>query len=155
MIQARQKCAIKKSIGNHLGIISNNTVSLSGVASNVNFKDASNQITYGSNAQTTQGMQANIVAMWAGDGNNDAIVRFSGSNSDANNIKDTILNAPGNILSLITYSYAGYFVQDTNMNGGARFSGTAADTSGIKDNILAHPGNILNLINYSVVQQIP
>ncbi|MEJ6793320.1 MAG: hypothetical protein QNK89_11495 [Lacinutrix sp.] len=41
---------------NHLGVITNNTFSLNGTPSVINFTDANNQITYGINAQTAFGM---------------------------------------------------------------------------------------------------
>ncbi|WP_394351597.1 leucine-rich repeat protein [Kordia antarctica] len=59
---------------NHLGIISNNTIALSKTVTTVDFTDANNQITFGSNAQTTFGMQTGKIAMWTGNVNNDTVV---------------------------------------------------------------------------------
>lgn len=140
---------------NHLGIISNNTIALSKTTTTVDFTDASNQITYGSNAQTTFGMQSGTVAMWAGNVNGDTVVQYSGTNPDSPTILSTVLNDPGNFLNFPTYAINGYNSNDVNMDGNTQYSGTNPDTPFILQNALAHPGNFLNFSTYQITEQLP
>ncbi|AXG69937.1 concanavalin A-like lectin/glucanases superfamily protein [Kordia sp. SMS9] len=140
---------------NHLGVMTNNTISLSGVATVVDFTDANNQITFGSNAQTTFGMPSGVVAMWAGNVNGDNIVQYSGTTPDAPSILSEVLNDPGNFLNFPTYALAGYNVHDINMDGSTQYTGTTPDTPFILQNVLAHPGNFLNFSTYQILEQLP
>lgn len=139
---------------NHLGIMTQNTIALSGTPVNISFSDGA-ETTFGSNALSTVGIPLGLYALWTGDTNGDNTIRFTGTNNDSNSIKDTILAAPGNILGLVTYNYLGYHNTDINLDGGARFSGTNNDTNYLKDNIIGHPGNILNLTTYIIQEQLP
>ncbi|WP_298509040.1 M4 family metallopeptidase [uncultured Kordia sp.] len=140
---------------NHLGIMTANTIALKEVISTVNFTDATNQITYGTNAQTTFGMPSGIVAMWAGNVNEDAIVQYSGTTPDVPNILSLVLNDPGNFLNFPTYAVTGYNANDINMDGNTQYSGTNPDTPFILQNVLAHPGNFLNFSTYQIQEQLP
>lgn len=139
---------------NHLSVMTNAVVALSGTTTSVDFRDGV-LATFGSNAQTTYGIQAGLSAMWAGNANDGGNVRFAGASNDANQVKDYILAAPGNILSLLTYNFTGYHLEDVNLNGAARFAGADNDANVIKDNVLNHPGNILSLITYTITDTLP
>ena len=140
---------------NHLAIISNNTFALSKTVTTVDFTDGHNQITHGSNAQTTFGMQNGIVAMWTGNANEDTVVQYSGTSPDTPNILSEVLNAAGNFLNFPTYTISGYNENDVNLDGNTQYSGTNPDTPFILQNVLAHPGNFLNFSTYQILEQLP
>ncbi len=140
---------------NHLGVMTNATISLNGVATIVDFTDANNQITFGTHAQTTFGVPTGVVAMWAGNVNGDAVVQYSGITPDAPSILSQALNASGNFLNFPTYVVEGYNVHDINMDGNAQYTGTTPDTPFILQNVLAHPGNFLNFSTYQIQEQLP
>ncbi len=140
---------------NHLGIMSANTVALTDVTTSVDFTNGNNQITYGSNAQTTFGMPTDVVAMWCGNANADTVVQYSGTTPDTPAILSEILNDPGNFLNFPTFAVSGYNVNDVNMNGNTQYSGTNPDVPFILQNVLAHPGNFLNFSTYQIIEQLP
>ena len=140
---------------NHLSIMTVNNVSLSKTATIVDFTDADDQITYGSNAQTIFGMQTDVVGMWAGNVNGDTLVQYLGGNSDTPTILATVLNYSLNFLNFPTYSVPGYTVDDVNMDGNTQYSGTNPDTPFILQNVLSHPGNFLNFSTYQIQEQLP
>ncbi|MGH1387834.1 hypothetical protein [Kordia sp.] len=140
---------------NHMGIMTVNTVSLSAVTTSVDFTDANNQITYGTNAQTTSGMPTDTVAMWSGNANNDTVVQYSGTTPDTPDILSTVLNDAGNFLNFPTYAISNYNVNDVNLDGNTQYSGTNPDTPFILQNVLAHPGNFLNFSTYQITEQLP
>ncbi|WP_298509043.1 hemagglutinin protein [uncultured Kordia sp.] len=139
----------------HLGIMTANTVALSGTSATVDFTNATNQITFGSNAQTTFGMPSGIVAMWAGNVNEDAVIQYSGTNPDVPSILSLVLNDAGNFLNLPTYAVLGYNNSDVDMNGTIQYTGTTPDTPFILQNVLAHPENFLNFSTYQIQEQLP
>ncbi|WP_420573987.1 hypothetical protein [Kordia sp.] len=140
---------------NHLGIMTASRIALKQGATTIDFTNANNQITFGSNAQTTSGMQANKIAMWAGNVNGDQMVQYSGTNPDTPAILSTVLNDAGNFLNFPTYSVNGYKTDDLNMDGNTQYSGTTPDTPVILQNVLAHPGNFLNFSTYQINEQLP
>lgn len=140
---------------NHLGIMSAAPVSLSNTMTSVDFTDANNQITFGSNAQTTFGMPANIVALWSGDVNADKMVQYLGTSPDTPSILSTVLNDAGNSLNFPTFTVSGYNNNDVDMNGETQYSGTAPDTPFILQNVLSHSGNFLNLSTHLIQEQVP
>ncbi len=140
---------------NHLGIITQNNSALSDVNTIIDFTDATNQITFGTNAQTTFGMPTGIVGMWSGNANGDAIVQYSGITPDSPNILSSVLNDSGNFLNFPTYVVNGYRLDDLNMDGDTQYSGTSPDTPIILQNALAHPSNFLNFSTYQIQEQLP
>ncbi|WP_298421796.1 hemagglutinin protein [uncultured Kordia sp.] len=140
---------------NHLGIMTTNTVALSKTGTTVDFTDASNQITFGNNAQTTFGMPSGKVAMWAGNVNADTIIQYSGTSPDTPEILSTVLNDAGNFLNFPTYAVSGYNSNDINLDGTTQYSGISPDVPFILQNILAHPGNFLNFSTYQITEQLP
>ncbi|WP_298514274.1 hypothetical protein [uncultured Kordia sp.] len=141
---------------NHLGIMSDGALTLSNITlTSVDFTDSNNQLTYGSNAQTTFGMPANTVGMWSGNVNGDNLVQYSGTNPDAPAILSKVLNDVGNFLNFPTYVVTGYEANDVNMDGSTQYTGTNPDTPFILQNVLAHPGNFLNFSTYQITEQLP
>ncbi|MEM6720865.1 MAG: hemagglutinin protein [Bacteroidota bacterium] len=140
---------------NHLGIMTATTVALSKTPATVDFTDVTNQITFGSNAQTTFGMPSGIVAMWAGNVNADTVVQYSGVSPDTPAILSEILNDAGNFLNFPTFAITDYNPNDVNMDGIIQYSGVTPDAPFILQNVLAHPGNFLNFSTYQIVEQLP
>ena len=137
---------------NHLGVMTASASTLSQTVRIVNFSNNSFSV-YGNYARINLG--GGVMALWAGDANNDGVIKFSGSNNDANAIKDFVLADPLNILNFITFSSTGYLNSDLDLNDTSRFSGAPNDSNTIKDNILLHPNNILNLSTFSISEQLP
>ena len=140
---------------NHLGVMTANTIALKQNMATVDFTDSNNQITYGTNAQTTFGMPSDVVALWSGNVNNDAIVQYSGTTPDAPSILSLVLNDAGNFLNFPTYVVSGYNTYDVNLDGNTQYTGTTPDTPIILQNVLAHPGNFLNFSTYQILEQLP
>ncbi|NQY30858.1 MAG: hypothetical protein HRT69_15500 [Flavobacteriaceae bacterium] len=140
---------------NHLGIMSNSTITISNTGTAVDFTDANNQITYGTDAQTSLGMPTGIVGMWTGDVNGDGILQYTGATPDTPSILSNVLNDVGNFLNLPTYNVTGYNANDVDMNGGAQYTGAAPDSPNLLKNTLSHPGNFLNLSTFSITEQLP
>ncbi|MBU2929106.1 leucine-rich repeat domain-containing protein [Winogradskyella psychrotolerans] len=140
---------------NHLGIMTANTVTLSGTTTTVDFTDANNPITFGTNAQTTFGMPAGILGMWAGNINGDGVVQFSGATPDASGILANVLNDTGNFLNFSTFVINGYTTNDIDINGAAQYEGGSADAPLILQNVLAHPSNFLNFSTFEILEQLP
>ncbi|WP_298516977.1 hypothetical protein [uncultured Kordia sp.] len=140
---------------NHLGIMTAATVALSEMTEIVDFTNSNNQITFGTNAQTTFGMPANIVGMWSGNANGDMAIQYSGTTPDVPGILSNVLNDPGNFLNFPTFVVVGYNMNDVNMDGSTQYSGTTPDTPFVLQNVLAHPGNFLNFSTYQIQEQLP
>ncbi|WP_298515807.1 matrixin family metalloprotease [uncultured Kordia sp.] len=141
---------------NHLGVMTVTAATLSsGPINNINFTDANTEITYGTNAQTTSGMPDDVLAMWAGDCNEDNNVQYSGTSPDTPDILSAVLNDAGNFLNFPTYSITGYNTNDVNMDGIIQYSGTNPDTPFVLQNVLAHPSNFLGFSTYQINGQAP
>jgi hypothetical protein len=113
--------------------------------------DFSAGLTFGTNAQR---VISGTSVMWPGNALVDGFVRFSGSDNDADVIKNNILSQPGNPFGSLTFSYSAYNVFDLNLDGTIRFSGTNNDKDEIKNNILAHPANPFGSLTYTINQQL-
>jgi surface protein len=150
---------------NHLGIMSANTFALTrtGTPINIDFTDANNPITYGTDAQTTFGMPTNILGMWAGDANGDGRLNYLGAASDIPSIRSQVFNDPNNSVfggaPVATYPSAGYYSTDINMDGNSVYSGATSDILTIRNNIFNNPSNSvfggLPVATYLFTQQLP
>ncbi|MBC8754666.1 matrixin family metalloprotease [Kordia sp. YSTF-M3] len=138
---------------NHLGVMTATAVTL--ISGSINFTDANAEITYGSNAQTSSGMPSDVIAMWAGDCNEDNSLQYSGTSPDTPNILSAVLNDAGNFLNFPTYSITAYNTNDANMDGIIQYSGTNPDTPFVLQNVLAHPSNFLGFSTYQIIEQLP
>ncbi|WP_299438612.1 M4 family metallopeptidase [uncultured Aquimarina sp.] len=142
---------------NHLGIMTAAAISLSPTRTTIDFTDATNQITYGGNAQTTYGMPSDILAMWSGDTNGDGKINLIGSSNDANTIRDTILNDPINqAIQFYGFNVTGYNDADVNLTGGTQIIGNNNDANLVRDNILNHPINsFIQFYGFTITEQLP
>ncbi len=129
----------------HLGIMTANTFSLSNTLTTVDFTDANNQITFGTDAQTSFGMPSGVVALWAGDANDDGRLNYSGPLSDVPYIRSQVFNDPDNSVfggpPVASYPSQGYNVTDVDMDGKTVYSGAVSDVLYIRNNIFNNPSN--------------
>lgn len=141
---------------NHLGVMSLNTLALSSNPITVDFTDSANQITYGTNAQSSFGMQNGMIGMWAGNVEADISVRYQGSGNDTNSLKDAILADPENTTASNLHSFTGYNIADVNLDGSSRYQGSGNDANTVKDIILSHPDNQSTPSNlFTITEQLP
>ncbi len=148
---------------NHLGIMTATTIALSSTATTVDFIDAANPITFGTDAQTTFGMPSGVEAMWAGDANGDGRLNYSGGQSDVPSIRSQVFNDPDNSVfggpPVASYPSQGYDGTDTNLDGNTVYSGTASDVLYIRNNIFNNPSNSVfggpPTSTYLFTQQLP
>ncbi|WP_299886419.1 M4 family metallopeptidase [uncultured Lacinutrix sp.] len=148
---------------NHLSIMSKNIISLSTTSTIIDFTDANNQITYGTDAQTTYGMLSGIVAMWAGDANGDGQLNYSGALSDVPGIRSQVFNDPNNSVfggpPVASYQSVGYNTTDIDMDGLTVYSGGTSDVLHIRNNIFNNPSNSVfggpPTATYLFIQQLP
>jgi hypothetical protein len=148
---------------NHLEILSLNSLSLSNSTTTIDFSDYNNQITYGSNAQTSYEVSPGLVAMWAGDVNNDGKLNYIGAESEIPFISSQVFNDPNNSLfggpPVATYSSLGYYSADIDMNGQTIYIGAGSDIPFLSGNIFNNPSNSLfggpPTATYTFIQQIP
>jgi hypothetical protein len=148
---------------NHLGIMTANTITLSEASTAVDFTDANNEITYGTDAQTTFGMPSGVVSMWAGDANGDGQLNYLGAASDIPSIRSQVFNDPENSVfggpAVGNYGSIGYYATDSNMDGLTYYSGAASDVLYIRNNIFNNPSNSVfggpPVATYVFIQQLP
>ena len=148
---------------NHLGIMTANTISLSTTPTSINFADANNQITFGTDAQTIHGMQSGIVGMWSGDSNENGSLNYLGALSEVPTLESQVFNDPANSFfggpPVGTYGSLGYNVTDVNMDGVTYYIGALSDALFIRDNIFNNPSNSLfdgpPVGTFTFNQQIP
>ncbi len=130
---------------NHLGVMSSAVLTLSNMLVTIDFTDANNQITFGTDAQTTFGMPSGIVALWAGDANDDGRLNYSGALSDVPSIRSQVFNDPDNSVfggpPVASYPSEGYNVTDVDMDGKTVYSGAVSDVLYIRNNIFNNPSN--------------
>lgn len=148
---------------NHLDIMSNTAVPLSRIATSLDFTNANNQITFGTDAQTSFGVPENTVAMWAGDSNNDGRLNYLGALSDVPNIRSQVFNDPNNSIfggpPVATYGSLGYYTSDINMDGMSFYAGGTSDVLTIRNNIFNNPSNSVfggpPVATFTFTQQLP
>jgi len=148
---------------NHLGMMTANTVALSEATTALNFTDSANQITYGTNAQTTSGTPSGVVAMWSGDTNGDGRLNYSGALSDAPVVRTQVFNDPNNSFlggpPVASYPSQGYYKTDINMDGITVYSGAKSDILRIRNNIFNNSSNSFlggpPTATYIFIQQLP
>ncbi len=144
---------------NHLGIMTQSSVSFGATAKNIDFWDINDISLFGTNAQTNFGMPTNTYAMWAGDANANGEVVFLNTGAESVNIKQTVLDVStveSPFGASVFYKPSGYYNDDINMDGEVIFLNAGNELLYIKDNILVHPDNqIFNSVFYKIVQQLP
>jgi len=138
---------------NHLSIMSNSTISLSGTSEIINFNDGTVP-TYGMDAQTHIGMPSGAYGMWAGDANGDGKLLYTSGASDRFTVYSDILSAVGNTGFDSRYNgYNGYLDSDVNMNGNSLYVSSGGDRFVLYVNVISHPENVLFSTNYVLIEE--
>jgi len=141
---------------NHLGIISASSIEMGSNPIAVDFTNSASPITFGTNAQSSFGMQIGMLGMWAGNVGGDTSVRYQGSGNDTNSLKDAVLADSGNTTSSNLHSFTGYDRADVNLDGSSRYQGSGNDSNTVKDIMLAHPDNQSTPSNlFIILEQLP
>ncbi|RNC85008.1 MAG: HYR domain-containing protein [Winogradskyella sp.] len=135
---------------NHLGIMSAAPITLSSSPTTADFTDAANPITFGTEAQTTIGMPAGVLGMWAGDADGDGEVSFT---NDGNIILFDVLFDPSNASFSSLFTGANdYYDGDTDLNANASFQD---DLNNLLFNVLFHPSNSSFSSLFTFTEQLP
>lgn len=124
---------------NHLGVMSNGTVTIGSAAGSIDFTNAATA-TYGSDAQRTVG---SVRTLWTGDCSSDGEILYSGGGND----RDLILVRIGG--SIPTNSVTGYLREDVNLDGSVLYTGGGND----RDLILQAIGGVVPTNNRA--EQLP
>jgi len=148
---------------NHLGVMSSSALALSSSSTTVDFTDAANQITDGTNAQTASGMSSGVMGMWSGDSSGDGRLNYSGGLSDAPIVRSQVFNDPNNSFlggpPVASYPSQGYYKTDVNMDGVTVYSGAESDVLFIRNNIFNNSSNSFlggpPTSTYIFTQQLP
>jgi len=134
---------------NHLGVMSNSVLDLRAPA-NFDFRVES-LYERSDRSEAAAFSHSNYQILWAGDTNNDRVVKYSSANNDVSVINGYILAHPNNLLGGLGYSWQGYSVFDVNMDGVVRSVSGGNDPALIRVNITSNSlGNLLNGLNYSL-----
>ncbi|MBL7951449.1 MAG: hypothetical protein JNM62_06985 [Flavobacteriales bacterium] len=110
---------------NHLGAMTFSTQVLGAGVRSLNMSDPA-LVMYGSNARKVLG---SIAALWAGDGNGDGILMYTGSGND----RDPVLFRVGGVVP--TNTVGGYYPEDVNLDGVVMYTGSGNDRDIILQNI--------------------
>ncbi|GAB5552916.1 MAG: hypothetical protein Sapg2KO_25070 [Saprospiraceae bacterium] len=145
---------------NHLGVMSALPITAVNDVLSVDFTTLNdnaifNQVGYdGAEQATVNGIRA----LWAGNANLDAKVKFDGAGTDRNAVLAGVIAFPGNSENAFNYDLAiGYFLGDINMNGKVKFDGAGNDVVFIQAIIQQlYPLNNTNALNYDLmIEQLP
>ena len=135
---------------NHLAIISDTMVSLSGTTTQLDFTDGSISVLGGESAQTRFNVAGNRLAMWTGDSNGDETVRLIGSGTDVSSLRAVVYSDPTNTGQFINHRTQGYFATDYNMDGETVLTGSFPDIIVLRNNVFANPENTDQLISFPI-----
>ncbi len=136
---------------NHLGAMTNSTVTLSATTPLVDFTDTNTQI-YGTNAMKLVG---GVPTLWSGNTNTNKTVINAGPSNDISPIMAVVLGDPANTEYNLNFVIHGYSLNDVNLDGDAIAAGPGSDVTPIVGNVLTHPSNTKFAANYIILQQLP
>ena len=125
---------------NHLGIMAANTYALSQIPTDIDLRTAA-EPTYGTDARRVAG---SWMAMWGGNANSNANVRWLGAGNDQNAVLAIVGATTPNAIVSNTYHSA-----DVNMNGNVRWLGAGNDQNAILSTVGATTPNAI------ITQQLP
>lgn len=96
-----------------------------------------------------------VMVMYAGNGNGDNQIIYSGANSDVQTIADDVTNNPANPNNFSFVVRSGYLQGDYNLDGQVIYSGANSDVTTLADAITLYPPNTNNFSFIVITQQIP
>lgn len=139
---------------NHLGVMTATPIVLKDTATTLvdftninmaNYKIATNGV--------PQNTYNGIRMMWAGNNTNYRTVKFSGTQNNVEEIYQSIMGDPANVLKLSSFlRKKAYLPEDINMDGTVNYLN---DTAKILNIVLGHPNNVLGLSIFFITEQIP
>jgi len=136
---------------NHLSVCTGASVSLDGTASLQDFT-STGYSAFGTNAMKNSG---GAMVMWAGDINQDGVIKYQGSDNDNTILKNDILSQSSNLFNILTYTYNDYSPLDATLDGVIKYQGSNNDNTIVKNNILDYPSNLFNILTATITEQIP
>jgi len=107
---------------------------------------------YGTNAMDT--IQSKLV-LWAGDGNADRKIIYSGIANDRDPVFFDVITDPLNINSNYNHVSFGYYRGDYDMKGSSVYLGSGNDPDVIFFNVFLHPNNSSGSTIFIIREQIP
>lgn len=122
---------------NHIGVRTANPVRLSQLFTNIDFREGD---TAANGTNSMKVLSNGVMAMWAGNANSNANVRYSGPANDQNKLLNTCLG--GNKTGILNNVYN---TCDLNMDGKVRYSGPSNDQNVLLNQVLG--GNKTGIIN--------
>ena len=139
---------------NHLGVMTANAVALSNSTTLVDFT-TSTTLTWGTHAQKDLG--SGVMALWAGDVNDDGIIRYVGAETDYTNISSKVLlDGDNQGIYSTSLPVLEYHNGDVDLNGTIRYVGSGTDQTLISQNVLLHPNNIgVYSVSMPIIEQLP
>ncbi len=141
---------------NHLGACTGGAVALDRISTGVkDFTTMVDASSWGTHSQKDMG--GGVFALWAGDGNIDSKVKYTGTGNDPNTTLTNVLTFPANTAFQYNYDFAlGYFQGDFDLNGKVKYAGTGDDPNLVLVNVLTYPTNSAFQYNYDfVIEQLP
>ena len=144
---------------NHLGAMTAQPVPFIGSPITIDFTtmadaDLYNQTGYDAVEMTTVSGKR---ALWAGNTNGDAKVKYDGIFNDRIIISSEVWQHPDNAFSALNFDNAyGYYQGDINMDGKTKYDGMFNDRVLIQNNVLLYPLNTQLLNNFNqMIEQLP
>lgn len=135
---------------NHLGVMSKNSITMDDALIEFDFRteglyDRSDR------AESPSYSRNGYQMLWAGDTNNDRIIRFTSAQNDVNLISEFVLNHPNNVFGDLGFGPTSYNVLDANMDGVIRATSLGNEPGLIQENIRVNStGNLFNDYGYSL-----
>jgi hypothetical protein len=157
---------------NHLGVMTGGAEVITSSSSVIDFTNGnsalSGEFDFGTNHPTAgssfdysgiaqRGLGSSVRGMWAGDGSQDGLVKYTSPSDDVNPLLMNVMLHPGNTSYIFNYDLAlGYFNGDYDMNGKAKYTAPGDDINTLLMNVILHPLNTGYIFNHGLnYEQLP
>jgi hypothetical protein len=138
---------------NHFGALYNQALTATNQAVTLNFTTLANSDLYtlaGYTGQQAMATVSGVRALYSGNANFDAQVKYDGLANDRQVSASQVLSHPGNASQILNYANAtGYFSGDVNMDGKVLYDGANNDRQLILNVIVTYALNTGVLANYN------
>lgn len=126
---------------NHLGVMTATALSLSPIATSIDFTTLSTVYTIGSISNSPRKLEGSVYTLWTGDANTNKNVKYNGLNND----KDIILSSLGGLPNINSTLFNVYRREDVNLDGKIRYNNTDNDRVLILSTVgTSTPNNVYN-----------
>jgi VCBS repeat-containing protein len=147
---------------NHLGVMTEQSIALSGSPVLVDFTSFSTAVynrPFTSMLNNFNGLeQARIngrYALWAGNARRDGGLIFAGQDNDVNDVFNEVITAPGNVFGAQAFIRPGYLSGDINLVGSTIYAGQNKDVDFIFNNVDSFVKNTFRSQVYIIREQLP